>query len=437
MQQRINARRLAFSVLSEVEKDGAYSNIALNKAFSEHLPDGRDRAFVTRLVYGVLENKLTLDYQIRQYLRQGIRLKTPVRVLLRLGAYEILYLDGVPARASVNEYVTIARFVGVSYAAGMINAVLRRISEHGLVLPEENEEHYLSVKYSVAPAILSVYEKEFGDETPRFLAAVCGETRIYGRINSLKTDFNGLKDALSAEGIEISPVDGVKDAFYFSDSAAFQSTKAFSQGRFFIQDLSGICAGLLLAPEPGMKILDVCAAPGGKSFSAAIAAGGIGTVISRDLHEHKIALIADQAKRLGLHNIDAQVGDALNTPPCAEFDRVICDVPCSGLGVLRKKPELRYRDLSSMEELKDLQYRILCAAAGALKPGGRMVYSTCTVTREENEAVVTAFLKAHPDYVPVRVPLPYGSESDPGVRFLPQTDRCDGVYACAIERKDS
>ena len=433
MRQR-SARELAFSVLLDVERENAYSNIGLNKTLNASGADARERAMATRLVYGVLERKLTLDHTCRAYLQKGSRLKPNVRTLLRLGAYEILYLDGVPPRASVNEYVSLAKGTGAGYAAGMINAVLRRVAEHGAVLPPENDPAYLSVKYSVSPALVSVYSELYGDETICFLDSLMKDAPVYGRINTLKTDSEGLNAALCARELEIFPVDGCPELFRFADSAAFAQTEAFRDGMFYIQDLSSACAGRMLEARRGMRILDVCAAPGGKSFYAAISAQGAGEVVSRDIFEHKTRLIAEGAARLGLDNIRTEVADASLTPEKEIFDRVICDVPCSGLGVIRKKPELRYRDISDLAALNGLQYQILGAAAAALKPGGRLVYSTCTVTKYENEDVVRRFLSENPGYHEVRPALPYGEYGEYGVRFSPHKDDCDGFYACAIEK---
>lgn len=432
--RQVGARELAFSVLLDVEREKTFSNIGLNKALNAAAADGRDRALVTRLVYGVTERRLTLDYEYRLYLQKNSGLKPNVRTLLRMGVYEVLFLDGVPARAAVNEYVALSKRVGAGYASGMINAVLRRTAERGLILPAVDSPEYPVVKYSVPSAILNVFENAYGDALPSFLESLFRETRVYGRINTLKTEFSALCERLGAEGVSIAAVPDFPEMFYFSDSAAFAGTEAFRDGLFYIQDLSSVCAGRLLDAKENMRVLDVCASPGGKSFFAAVSMNGTGEVVSRDIFDHKTALIREGALRLGLDNISIQLGDAVKTPEKETFDRVICDVPCSGLGVIRKKPELRYRDISDIPELSELQYRILCAAAQALKPGGRIVYSTCTVTAAENEEIVRRFLAEHPRFSEVRPALSCGAYGDLGVRFAPHSDNCDGFYACAMEK---
>ena len=304
------SRHAAYTVLLEMERENAYSNIGLDRALSRLAMERREKAFLTRLVNGVTERRLTLDHNIRLYLRQNSRLKPNVRTLLRMGAYELLFCDGVPARASVNEYVALSKTVGAAYASGMINAILRRIAEHGLTLPANGAENYLSVKYSLPLATVACFEKIYGGETEKFLASLFDRTKIYGRINTTKTTFAALQSQLAAEGIGITAAPDFDEAFYFDDTAAFMETDAFRQGLFHIQDLASIAASRLLEIQPGMTVLDVCAAPGGKSFTAAELLGGTGSVTACDIHKHKVALIAKGAVRLGLPNMRAVLRDA-------------------------------------------------------------------------------------------------------------------------------
>ena len=432
--RHINARELAYSVLLDVERNNAYSNIGLNHTLNAADADARERAQATRLVYGVLERKLTLDGVYGAYLRKGTRIKPNVRTLLRLGTYELTFCDGVPARAAVNEYVSLAKREGCGYASGMINAVLRRTAENGLILPSPDDPSFLIMKYSVPAPLIGLFREVYSDDLTAFLDSLCRKARVYGRVNTVKTDFPSLQHELASQNIAILPVDGLPELFYFDGSAAFRDTEAFRNGLFYIQDLSSACAGKLLDARDRMRVLDVCAAPGGKSFFAALSMHGTGEVVSRDIHAHKLRLIEDEAKKLGLANIVPQLFDAGKTPGDEAFDRVICDVPCSGLGVIRKKPELRYRELSDIGSLCELQYGILCAAAGAVKKGGRIVYSTCTVTRSENEDIVARFLSLHSEFQEVRPALPFGEYGEYGVRFSPHRDDCDGFYACAMEK---
>ena len=306
-----NARDAAYDVLFSMEQKKAYSNLALDRALSLPLADERDASLIKKLTDGVLERKMTLDYQIKRHLLSPkIRIKPPVRTILRMGIYEILFCDGIPARASVNEYVQLAKKRGYSHASGLINAILRKTAESGLLLPPKGTAEFLSVFYSCPLQMLALLHKVYGKDTESFLAASLKKPKIYGRVNTLRTNMDTLCSVLAAEGIQITPSNVLPDAFYFTDSAAFMRTQAFASGLFHIQDLSSqLCCAALL-PAEGQSVLDVCAAPGGKTFTIAETLANTGSVLSCDIYRHKIDLIQNGADRLGLTNVTARLRDA-------------------------------------------------------------------------------------------------------------------------------
>lgn len=406
-------RLVAFETLYKIQQDNAYSNLAL-----EHLPleNRQDRAFATALVCGVLERRITLDALIDKFITG--RIKPKVRVLLRLGAYQVLYMDKVPVSAAVNETVELAKTVGQSYYGRMINAVLRRIAKDS-DLPDTP-----MLRYSVPQPLLSMWQKTYGaDVTAAFLPYINGRAPLFFVPNALFVTPTQLQVILADEGVETTVLpEGVLTA---EDGFDVENSPAFQKGYFHVQDLSCYLACAALQVRPGQTVLDVCAAPGGKSFTLAEMMGNTGNLIACDLHPHRVALISDGAVRLHLDCIEARVQDAtVHTVDLPAADAILCDVPCSGFGILRRKPEIRYKDLDSIKDLPGLQLSILQTAASYLKPGGRLVYSTCTLHKKENEKVVAQFLAQHRTFVLV-------SET---TRF-PCAQGSDGFYFAVLERQ--
>ncbi len=432
-----NAREAAFDVLYSIEQRKAYSNLALDRALFVPMEDLRDGARIKKITDGVIERKMTLDYQIRAHLTSSkIRIKPPVRVILRMGLYEILFCDGIPARASVNEYVELTKRRGFSHACGLVNAILRKAAVSGLLLPEKEAPEYLSVRYSCPPEFIALLRPVYGDKTEAFLSASLERPKIYGRVNTVRTDFDRLRRSLAAEDIDICRSEVLPEAFYFSGSAAFMRTEAFQRGWFHIQDLSSQLCCLALAAKPGQSVLDVCAAPGGKSFTISEEVGKTGSVLSCDIYDHKIELIEKGAQRLGLTNLSARLRNAASDDELREaFDRVLCDVPCSGMGVIRKKPEIKYRDLTAWRSLPALQAEILARSAALVKPGGRLIYSTCTVAKEENEEIVRAFLRENPAFTLGELSFTsMGRRGAYGLRLSPPEDDCDAFFIAPLIR---
>ena len=390
-------RLAAFETLYKIQQESAYSNLSL-----DHLPvaNGQERAFATALVRGVLERQITLDALVDKFTTG--RLKPKVRVLLRMGAYQALYMDKVPVPAAVNETVELAKTVGQGYYGRMINAVLRQIAADP-DLPDTP-----TLRYSVPQPLLAMWQKTYGaDATAAFLPYINGRAPLF----------------LANEGVQARLLP--ENVLTVDDGFDVERSVAFQKGYFHVQDLSCYLACAALQVRPGQTVLDVCAAPGGKSFTLAEQMNNTGRLIACDLHPHRVELIRSGARRLHLDCIESRVQDAtLHSQDIPAADAILCDVPCSGFGILRRKPEIRYKDLDSIKDLPALQLSILQTAATYLKPGGRLVYSTCTLHKKENEKVVSAFLDRHSAFFLAaectRFPCEQGS---------------DGFYFAVLERQ--
>lgn len=429
---RMTARVLARDVLMRCERQRQYSNLALDAALKRSDLSDADRALATALVYGVLERRLTLDYQI-----EGLSEREPERIdletltALRLGIYQMAYLSRVPDHAAVNEAVAM---VG-KRSAGFVNALLRAFGRRNkkLFYPDrgEGEARYLSVRYSVGLPLCERFLRTFGAErTESILGAIEGQTPLTVRVNPLKTDRETMLNALAGEGYAAEPCECVPYGIRITSNAPVAALPGFSEGWFFVQDeASQICVEAVDV-RPDMTVLDTCACPGSKSFGMAMNMKNRGTLLSCDLHASKLSLITASAERLGIRIIRTMERDA--RAACEEwsenggtFDRVLCDVPCSGFGVLAKKPELRYKDPHESDGLPAIQLDILNRSASFLKTGGRLVYSTCTVLPEENERNLQRFLGLHPEFTRV-------SERT----YYPDTDGTDGFFVAVLEKTE-
>lgn len=393
-------RLLAFKILNKIEHDKAYSNITLDSVLRTN--DVSSASFVCALVYGVLERKITLDFYLSKFLSQPIKKLNPqVLTILRLGVYQIKFMDKVPSSAAVNEGVKLSKKVKCAYASGLINSVLRKVSVNDIDLPDTDNKIYdLSIKYSCPENLVEHYLNDYGYiKTEEILKSSVGAAPIFVRVNTIKTNTNELIDLLNKEGITSQKVSDVDNALEILDGNSLFKSKCFTEGLFHAQDLASQKCIEALSPKKGEIIFDMCSAPGGKSFTMAQYMENSGNIYSFDLYEHKIKLINDGAQRLGIKIIDAQVGDASvfnsNLP---KADKILCDVPCSGLGVIRRKPEIKYKDFTFIDKLCDLQYNILNNASLYLKETGVIIYSTCSLNKKENEKICEMFLNNHPEY---------------------------------------
>ena len=392
-------RFLAYKILSKIERDKAYSNITVDAVLNEN--EATSAPFVCALVYGVLERKITIDYILSKFLNQPIKKLNPqVLTLLRMGVYQIKYMDKVPDSAAVNESVKLSKKVKCAFASGLINSVLRKVSTVEVSLPETDNKIYdFSIKYSCPEHLVEHYVNDYGYiDAEKILESSIGSVPTFVRVNNLKVTTDELISQLEKEGIISKKVEKNDNSLEIISGAVFK-TECYKKGYFHAQDLASQTCIDCLNPQENDIVFDLCAAPGGKSYTIAEKMNNKGKVYSFDLYEHKIKLINDGAKRLDITIIDAQIGDAAAfNPDLPKADKVLCDVPCAGLGVIRRKPEIKYKDFGFVDKLCDLQYNILNNASLYLKEKGVLVYSTCSLSKSENEDVCNRFLNEHKNF---------------------------------------
>ena len=434
-----DVRKIAFNTIYRVLHDEAYSALALNSAIKDNDLNKLDASFLSRLVYGVIERKILLDYVISQYSKiKPKKIENKTLIILELGVFQLLFMDKVPSSAAVNEAVKLSKKVGAYKSSGYINAVLRNLVRNDLKysLPDESDRvKYLSVKYSCPEFLVEKWLKQYGkDNVIGILEGLAERPPLTIRVNTLKTTKEQLISSLKKEGVDVTDVEFLPNALNIDNTGSIENLTSFKNGEFYVQDsASQLCCEMLDAKE-NMTVCDVCSAPGGKSLYTAIKMNNKGKVYSYDLFEHKIKLIKDSAKRLSVDIINASVRDAQSCdsklPMC---DRLICDVPCSGFGIIRRKPEIRYKKATIVDNLPQLQYSILCTNADSLSIGGVLVYSTCTLSDEENAQIVNKFLDEHPEFVPEPLDLPSGfkrfiDEPEHMLTLLPCKDMTDGFF---------
>ena len=367
-----SGRQLAFEALLKILKDSSYSNLTVAAGLRSGELSGPERSLFTALVYGTVERKITLDYQLSRYLKQPIRkLNRRTYAALLLGAFQILFMDRVPSHAAINESVSLVKKNGAAYSSGLVNAVLHNVDRNGLQLPDESDSlPYLSVKYSCPEPLIQLWQKSYGEEaTLGILEHALGAEPITIRVNTLKTDTDTLINAFAEEGVQAEPHPLVEDALVLNN---------------------------------------------------------LGSVEQDPLYPKRVGLIQNGAERLGIQCIHADSGNAEEYDPERGLaDRILCDVPCSGLGIIGRKPEIRYRSLTDIDNLTPVQYHILCVSAQYCRPGGRLVYSTCSLNPAENQDVVARFLDSHPEFALL-------SEET----LLPGTSHCDGFFIAVLERTE-
>ncbi len=422
-----NLRKLAATALMRVENDGAYSNLVLNDVVKSANIEKAEAAFVSALFYGVIERKITLDFYIRKLSSQPLSKIPPLtRQVLRCGLYQIFYMDKIPASAAVNEAVKIIKKSKESRSAGYVNALLRNALRNPPKLPNDDSYHSLSVIYSCSESLLKALVDDYGIAcTKEILNSAFKTAPVFIRINPLKTDVSQLTKKLCELGI-VCNTTTVSNALLLQNSGSIENNPLYKNGYFHVQDLSSqMCADMLEA-KPGDTVLDICSAPGGKAFTICENMNNTGNIIACDLYEQRVGLIASGAKRLGLDIIKPQVADAsvFNENFLSKFDRILCDVPCSGSGIINRKPDIKYKNFDDNTQLNDIQLSILINAFQYLKPNGRLVYSTCSILKSENEGVVSNFLSQFPQARLIKKHT-----------FLPHIDNTDGFFTAVIEKK--
>ncbi|NBI66908.1 16S rRNA (cytosine(967)-C(5))-methyltransferase RsmB [Pseudoflavonifractor sp. 60] len=442
----MDAREAALLALNDCQRQGGWSDAILKKQLAAAKLDSRDGALATQLCFGVLQNQLLLDFYLSHFSNLPLkRMEGRVVQALRLGAYQMLFLDKIPHSAAVNASVELTRkHCKNSRAPGMVNGILRnleRSADNLPSIPRGDPVRYLSTLYSHPEWLVGEFLTVLGsEEAAKLLAANNSRAPITAMVNTTRTTARALTAALEGEGVQVEPHPWLDDCLTLSKTGNLERLEAFQQGEFYIQDPASKLAALALEPQPGMKVLDCCAAPGGKSFSCAIQMEGRGEVTSCDLHPHKKKLIQAGAGRLGLTNIFPMTADGKVFRPQWEnaFDRVLVDAPCSGLGVIRKKPDIRYKDPAPLAGLPQVQQAILDVAARYVKPKGLLVYSTCTLLRRENEEVVQAFLKDHPAYKAeaFTLPGPVGAVHRGMATLWPHRQGTDGFFISKLRKEE-
>lgn len=427
------ARSAALRALLRCEKNGAWSGAVIDSALREQGLESRDAALAARLCLGVLQNDRYLDYHLDRLCHGS--LEPRLRSILRLGAYQLLFLDKVPDHAAVSETVQLCRSVGLDRAAGLVNAVLRRLASEKESLPPipgEGTAEYLATRWShplwLAKKLIAERGYAFAED---FFRANNEPAPLCIQVNRLRVSPEDYIRALERAEIPYRAFPELPGCLEL-EGGKVTELPGFEEGLFYVQDRAARCAAEAADVRPGMRVLDACAAPGGKSFAAAIAAGGDCELLACDIHEKKLRLIESGAKRLGIGCIRTRCMDARTFEPEFEgaFDRVLADVPCSGLGVIRKRPEIRRKSETEIAALPEIQAAILDNLALYVKPGGLLLYSTCTVLREENREQVRRFLETHPDFQIEG--CPYFTEGL--YEFWPQKDGTDGFFAARLRR---
>ena len=426
----MNDRLVAFKILNRIERDKAYSNLVLDSYLQQYHAEVYSSAFVSALVYGVTERIITLDFVLAKFLTKPLKkLKPEVLTILRMGVYQLKFMNGVPASAAVNESVKLARKNGCEYACPLINSVLRKVSQSEIEYPEtDNAIYNLSIKYSAPETLVKHFCDNYGVENAEgILEFSLQRPKICAKVNTLKTNSDELIASLNKCGVEAHKSDIIDGYIEFDSIQSVESLEEYKNGLFHIQDLSSALCVKALQAEENQTVVDVCSAPGGKAFTAAEYMNNKGRIIAFDIYEQRVDLIKKSAKRLGIDIIDARCHDSSVTDESLTgiADRVLCDVPCSCLGTINRKPEIKYKDFGFVDKLCELQYNILLNSSLYLKQDGLLVYSTCSLNKNENENVCDRFLKENGNFEKF---CEYRT-------LLPHIDNTDGFFIAVFRRK--
>lgn len=428
----VNTRELVLGILLAVTKEEEYSHIALSAVLEKYqYLSKQERGFITRVSEGTLENMIQIDYIINQFSRVKVnKMKPVIRCILRMGVYQLKYMDSIPASAACNEAVKLAERKGFRNLKGFVNGVLRNIDRN----LEQIEYPSLSVRYSIPEWMILQWSRDYGHEKAEAIAKAFHQEgkKTAIRVNLNKTTPEQLQKELEQEGIRTERIileeyPDFNYAMYISDYDYLAGIPQFAEGMFTVQDVSSMLVTEIAEPKPGDYVIDVCAAPGGKSLHMAEKMQGQGMVEARDLTEYKVGLIEENIERCKAENVKAIRWDArvMDEASVGKADIVIADLPCSGLGVLRKKTDIRYRMSEEKEKsLVLLQREILSAVYHYVKPGGTLMYSTCTIDRMENEENTVWFLENHPEFTLI-------SER----QIFPDEGEGDGFYIARLIRR--
>ena len=441
----MNAREAEFKILCDVEIHKNYSNMAINKIFKEEKIEKKEKGLATEIVYGVIENRKYLDYIINKLSKIKVKnMSSFVKIILRMGTYQILFLDNIRDYAAVNETVKLA----VKYdrkSSGFVNAILKNEIRQADTIKDiniDNPARRLAVKYSYQQWIIENWIEKFGEDfTEDLLMAGNERPEMYVRVNTMKTDRETLIKEFKKDGVNAYPVKMVDEAVRVEKLKGIEKNRLYLSGKFTVQDVSSMLVGKVANPKEGWNVLDMCSAPGGKSTHIATLMNNTGKVVSRDVFDHKIKLINATAKRLGIKNIHAENFDAskFDGASVEKFDCVITDVPCSGFGIIRRKPEIKYKSREELADLPEIQSKILENAAHYVKKGGTLIYSTCTVQDNENIDIINDFLEKNKDFelVPITEVNVDLEEQEKGyIKIYPNIHGIDGFFIAKMRKKE-
>ena len=430
------ARTTALKGLITIRTNDAWSDAVLGDLMKKAELSQKDASLCTTLVYGVLQNRALLDYYIDSFLQGRKRLQPVLRDILRLAVYQILFLDRIPDSAAVNEAVKLAKSHFSQREAGLCNGILRNLLRQKESLTPPRDYH---IRYSHPSDLVDLMKASVGKKLEKILEADNSSPETSVVVNTLKCTPEQLVQSLTESGVTVNPHPWLKNGYLLKGTGSMDKLPAFREGLLQVQDAAARLSVDVIGLRPGMRVLDLCSAPGGKSMAAAMHMEDRGQIISCDLHGGKLPQIEMAAERLGVTIVSTMENDASVFRPEWEgyFDAVIADVPCSGFGVIRKKPDIRYKNLSDMEALPPIQSAILENAGRYVRPGGDLLYSTCTILKRENEDVVHDFLSNHPEYSAVSLDLPESlEEQEQGMVTLYQgINDCDGFFLCHMRKK--
>ncbi len=439
----MNAREIAYKVLLDIEKNKNYSNMAINKHFKDVKLSNQDRGLATEIIYGVIENKYYIDYMIDKLSKvKTNKMEIYVKTLLRMGIYQIMFLNSISDYAAVNETVNLAKKKN-SKVSGFINGILRNVIRQKETIGQikvKDDIDYLAIKYSYDKWMIRNWMIHFGREfTEELLEANSQRPSIYLRTNTLKITRDELIEKLEKENIKASKVNVVEEAIKVENLKDIENNSLYKEGLFTVQDISSMLVGKVMNLKENSLVLDVCSAPGGKTTHMATLMNNTGQVVSRDIYEHKLKLIKASCKRLSLTNVDVQEYDglSLDKESVGKFDYVLADVPCSGLGIIRRKPEIKYKEKEEFRDLPPIQKKILENASKYVKKGGTLIYSTCTIQDSENIDIINEFLQKNKNFelAPINeVKVDLDNQEKGYMKIYPNVHEMDGFFISKLIR---
>ena len=436
MAQDLN-RKLVVDGLLKVEKSG-FSNLVLPSLLKDSRLSSQDKAFISNLFYGTIERKITLNYILQSFISKPLKkLDKEVLAIMQSGLYQILYMNSVPSFAAINQAVSLCSSFKKTSAKGLVNAVLRKAADFDISTAKfKTETEKMSVLYSISEEIVDIVMADYPDTYTDILAGMLNTPLLTININTTKISTEEYTSCLEKAGVKYKAT-ALENCLEITSGGAVTDLPGFDDGYFFVQGITSRYAISQAGIKKGDNILDLCAAPGGKTFAAAIYLDNTGSIVSCDPNPSRLVLIENGAQRLGFTNISTLENLGQNyRKDLANKDVIICDVPCSGIGIIPKKPDLRYKKLDDINQLCQLQQDILCTAARYIKTGGRIVYSTCTINKAENEKQITQFLQKYENFRLAEQSCPVsGARNDNNmVTFLPHTTKCDGFFIAVLEK---